>query len=157
MSGCPLAMFPPTSGKFHVLYSGSYYCKEWFKMSLVVLGPHHLSKRRKKTKTKQSGNQADATCKDNSASPGRILRPAPPPWIMQWGLACAVQQKFSSLKYFKHTLNFMHQVNRIKPQDWTGKLHPRIVECLAVEQAVLQSHYLWVAAFKCSKHCSAAE
>jgi len=26
-----------------------------------------------------------------------------------------VQQNFSNLKYFKHTLNFKHEVNRIKP------------------------------------------
>lgn len=43
-----VAIFPPTSGPLCVLYSGSYCCKAWCKMSLVVLRPHHLSKRRGK-------------------------------------------------------------------------------------------------------------
>lgn len=79
----PLAMFPPTSGKLHVLNSGSHFvkhdakCHRWFWDHIIYL-------RRKKTpKTQQSGNQTGATCKDNSASPGRILRSAPPQWIMQ--------------------------------------------------------------------------
>ena len=54
-------------------------------MSVAVLGPHLLYKSGKNL----FGSQACTTCKSNSAtaSPGRSLRSAPPPWIMQWGPA----------------------------------------------------------------------